>query len=96
MTTFLGKYLISCQLLCNEHSELFILYISINFTLTVKILKDPRESKENEHTKRNLYSHRKEKYKSKKNQNELQICESLQKTNNQLSIICMNMLANNG
>lgn len=69
MTSFLTSCLVSCHLPCNEHSELFLLYISINSHYTAKILKDPRENKQDGHTKRNLYSHSEEKYKSRKNQN---------------------------
>lgn len=70
------------QLLYNQHSDLFPLYIFRNFTLHSKDNKRPRESKQNGHIKRSLYSHCKKKHKSMKNQKELQTCESLLKAKN--------------
>lgn len=68
------------QLLCNQHSDLFPFFR--NFTLHSKDNKRPRESKQNGHIKRSLYSQCKEKHKPTKNQKELQTCESLLKAKN--------------
>ena len=79
MTTFMTSYWISCQLFYNKYSDLLPLYVSINFILHCKGVQRPTESKQNGPKKRSLYSHSKEKHKSTKNQNELQIRESLLK-----------------